>query len=83
MAELWWIINKRARLKKSELGHLIINEIYFYCNEIDEHLKGILNSMNISEVIIPTSKGKEKYIDYYKNLILELNKIIKPAHNMR
>jgi hypothetical protein len=77
--DLWRIINKRARLKKSELGHLIKNEIYFYCNEIDEHLKGILNSMNINVVIIPTSKGKAKYIDYYKNLISELNKIIKPA----
>lgn len=80
--DLWWIINKRARMKKSELGALIKNEIIFYCDEINEHLKGILCSMDISVEINPTSSGKDKYQDYYRTLIKKLNDKIKPAHNV-
>lgn len=79
--DLWWIINKRARMRKSNLGSQITNEIIFYCDEINEHLKGVLNSMDIKVEIIPTSSGKNKYSDYYKNLTRKLNEKIKPAHN--
>ncbi len=71
--DLWWIINKRARMKRSDLGTFITNEIIFYCDDINEHLKGVLNSMDIRVEIIPTSKGKDKYINYYSDLIKILN----------
>lgn len=73
--DLWWIINKRARLKKSQnLRNLIKNKIIFYCNEIDEHKKGVLESMDIEVKIIKLSNKKSKYLDYYSNLIEEFDK---------
>lgn len=75
--DLWWIINKRARLKKSDLGTHIKNEIIFYCDEINEHLHGVLKSMEVKVEIIPSSKGRSKFDDYYKNLIKVLNDKIK------
>lgn len=75
--DLWWIINKRARMKRSDLGAFITNEIIFYCDEINEHLKGVLISMDIRVEIIPTSNGKNKYINYYSDLIKILNDKIK------
>lgn len=69
--DLWWILNKRARMKKSELGSLIKNKIFFYFDTIDIHLKGIMDSMDITVEKIPT--GKDKYNDYYKNVLKVLN----------
>ena len=66
--DLWWIVNKRARMKRSEHGTLINNEITFYCDEINPHLKGVLNSMDIKVEIIPTTTGTDKYLNYYKDL---------------
>jgi hypothetical protein len=74
---LWWIINKRARMKKSELGVLITNKISFYCEDINEHLKGVLESMDVTIEIIPSSSGKNRYNDYYKKLTEVLNTKIK------
>ena len=66
--DLWWIINKRARMKRSEHGALINNEITFYCDEINPYLKGVLNSMDIKVEIIPSTTGTDKYLNYYKDL---------------
>ncbi|MCE1197653.1 MAG: SIR2 family protein [Marinilabiliales bacterium] len=75
--DLWWIINKRARMKKSDLGQLITNEIIFYCDEINEHLKGVLLSMDISVNIVPSLPGNNRFNEYYKNLTNELKIKIK------
>ena len=66
--DLWWIINKRARMKRSEHGALINNEITFYCDEINPYLKGVLNSMDIKVEIVPTTTGTDKYLNYYRDL---------------
>ncbi len=75
--DLWWIINKRARMKKSELGSLITNNIIFYCEEVNEHLKGVLESMDVTIETVPSSSGKHRFEDYYKNLTRVLNNKIK------
>lgn len=68
--DLWWIINKRARLKKSEnLRNQINNKIVFYCNNIDEEKKGLLESLDIEVKIDELSDSKTKYYDYYNKLI--------------
>lgn len=75
--DLWWIINKRARLKKSKnLKNLIKNRIVFYCNEIDDYKKGVLESMDIEVRVIKLSKNKNKYLEYYSNLIYEFEEKI-------
>ena len=75
--DLWWIINKRARLKKSKLGKYIKNTINFYSEENNEHLKGILKSMDVNFVFIETQKEETKYQEYYDNLKMKLTKEIK------
>jgi len=75
--DLWWIINKRARMKKSEFGSLITNNIIFYCEEINEHLKGVLESMDVTIETVSASLGKHRFEDYYKNLTGILNNKIK------
>lgn len=73
--DLWWIINKRARMKKSNLSTFVSNEINFYCDDkIDEQKKGILKMMNVNVNIIKMTDSKTKYPDYYKNLIKTLKK---------
>lgn len=75
--DLWWIINKRARMKKSDFGPLIENEIVFYCEEINEHLNGVLRSMDVSVEIVTSSSGEHRFEDYYKNLTRVLKNKIK------
>lgn len=66
--DLWWIINKRARMKKSKsLREFIQNKITFHCNDIDEQKKGLLESMDIN-VKIETLADKN-YVEYYQRLL--------------
>ncbi len=68
--DLWWILNKRARLKKADtLRNRITNEIVFYCNSIDDQKKGLLESLDVKVQIDKLSEKETKYIDYYKKLI--------------
>lgn len=68
--DLWWIINKRARLKRNKsLEKKINNKIVFYCNSIDDQKKGLLESLDIEVQIDELSDGDTKYIDYYRKLI--------------
>lgn len=68
--DLWWIINKRARLKKSKnLGKKINNKIIFYCTSIDEQKRDLLKSFDVEVQIDKLSVGEDKYRNYYKNLI--------------
>lgn len=75
--DIWWILNKRARMKKSELSDLIKNDIIFYCDEPNEDLHGLLRSMDVKVSIIPSADGPKKFDDYYINLTKKLNSIIK------
>ncbi len=71
--DLWWIINKRARLMKSDnLKGLIKNKVSFHCETMDEQKKGLLESMGVSVEIIPLTKSVNPYFDFYKALIRKL-----------
>ena len=68
--DLWWIINKRARLMKSKrLKKKIKNQIHFYCNEIDEQKKSLLESMNVIVHVITLPIEGNIYVDHYRRLI--------------
>jgi hypothetical protein len=68
--DLWWIINKRARmLKKKELKGLIKNEIHFHCSEIEDQKKDLLKYMNIDVHLNSLPNTKSPYWDYYNNII--------------
>lgn len=65
--DLWWILNKRARLM---MDNSINNRIIFYTNKIDEQKEGLLKSFKVEVEIIDdynesavNEKG-EKVTDY-------------------
>lgn len=70
--DIWWILNKRARLKKGNGRNYIKNEIFFYCDKIDDHMRGILKSMDVTVVVIELGKGKYKYVKFYENIMVDL-----------
>jgi hypothetical protein len=77
--DLWWVITKRARMKKDEkLKDRISNEIHFYCNEINEQKKSLLESMYIIVHILelPDSalQTTEMYLNHYRELINKINR---------
>jgi hypothetical protein len=73
--DLWWIINKRARLKRNKnLEKEIKNKIIYYCNSIDEQKKGLLESLDIEVQVDELQNTETKYFDYYKNLIRQFNR---------
>jgi hypothetical protein len=68
--DLWWILNKRARMMKSEsLSKKIKNEIHFYCNEIEEQKKSLFESMSIIVHVIKLPTGDDIYVRHYRQLI--------------
>ncbi len=71
--DLWWIINKRARMKKSRFRELINNDIIFYCIDIDEYMEGVLESMDVKVEKFSSVDKNNKYHDYYKKLIEHFN----------
>ncbi len=75
--DLWWILNKRARLKKSKsLRGKINNKIFYYCDSIDEHKKGLFESFDIEVIIDNLSNNDDKYTEYYSNLINRFKRIL-------
>lgn len=75
--DLWWVLNKRARaMKGSVLNKFVKNKVIFYCTEIDEQKKGLLESLNVIVKVQELPKTKTKYYDYYQNLVDKLRKEI-------
>ncbi|MFA7571348.1 MAG: SIR2 family protein [Sulfurimonadaceae bacterium] len=78
--DLWWILNKRARLM---IDNDINNRIVFYTNKIDEQKRGLLNSFNVEVELIDKfnesalNEKNEKVPDYKLFTIEAINKIAK------
>ncbi len=75
--DLWWILNKRARMKKNNLKDFITNDITIYVSNIDEQKMALLDIMDINVEIIPLSNLEIRYIEFYNTLFKKLNKRIK------
>lgn len=69
--DLWWILNKRARMiADKKTTHLIKNKIYFYSSEdITKQKEGTLKSFKVE--VIKTSK-EISWDDYYNKTISKL-----------
>ncbi len=67
--DLWWILNKRARMMKGFLSEKIKNKIHFYCNEIDDQKKALFESMNVIVHVIKLPTGDNIYVRHYRHLI--------------
>lgn len=67
--DLWWLLNKRARLKKSEIGKLINNKITLYTMDIDKQREEQLNVFDVHVENINVATGADKYNRFYKELI--------------
>lgn len=68
--DLWWVLNKRARMMKSNsLSSKIKNEIHFYCDEIHEQKRALFESMNVKVHVIRLSTGSDIYVRHYRHLV--------------
>ncbi|MBH3096242.1 MULTISPECIES: hypothetical protein [Serratia] len=66
--DLWWVLDKRARINSSGL---VKNKIFYYVpNEIDEEKNGLLESLNVIVVSIPLLENN--YYDFYKKAIKKI-----------
>lgn len=73
--DLWWILNKRSRMmRSSKLEGIINNEVIYYCSDISDEKKGIMNSMDI-KVNMVKLKDKNDYQSYYDQLMQQFKKI--------
>lgn len=68
-SDIWWLLNKRARLKKSNLGELIKNKITFYTMDIDIQRKEQLNVFDVNVQNIKVPSGPNKYNEFYNKLM--------------
>ena len=59
--DLWWLLNKRARLAAE---NLVNNEIYFYSHHLDDYKKGLLESFGVNVVV--TKICEDNYKGMYR-----------------
>ena len=68
--DLWWILNKRARLKlDSKIRNLINNKIYYYTTSDDEDIFGLLKTLNVEVVKMKLDGSKEEWKKAYTEAI--------------
>lgn len=77
--DLWWVITKRARMKKNQKKKVEIrNEIHFYCNEINDQKKSLLESMyiivHVLELPDSTLETSGIYVNHYRELLNLINR---------
>lgn len=69
--DIWWIIDRRARMRKyRELEGMITNKIFFYCSEIEQQKKQLLESFDVIVDVIPLDdRSATKFADHYATSI--------------
>jgi hypothetical protein len=73
--DLWWMLNKRARLKRSkDFGQLIKNEIVYYCIGLDHQLEGVLSALGVTIRKFGPLSGSKKFERFYSNVLEVLEK---------
>ena len=70
--DIWWIITKRARMKKGLLRNQIKNKFIMYTDKIDSQKEGLLKSLDVEVIILDVSKSADKYNDFYRILLSKL-----------
>lgn len=68
--DLWWVLNKRARLKlDNQTKNLINNKVIFYATSDDKDHSELLKSLNIDIVLIELDKTNDKYKNAYDKIL--------------
>lgn len=62
--DIWWLLNRRARFAAEGL---VKNNVYFYCNDLNSEMKGLLNSFKVT--VIESSVIDGDYKSMYKKVI--------------
>jgi hypothetical protein len=71
--DLWWILNKRARIMKApEKGLSLNNEVTYYTTEIDSPKRHLLEAMNVEVVEAPKPTSKGEWEQYYRGVIKQI-----------
>ena len=68
--DLWWILNKRARIMNDKKTSVhISNKIFYYSTSIEPEKEGVLNSFNVQ--VIKTNSGTKtfKWGKYYEQAL--------------
>jgi len=64
--DLWWIINKRARLlRDNRFKNSLKNKVYFYDSCIDPEKEGLLKSLNVEVIKTEREDCKDAWMNYY------------------
>ena len=73
--DIWWVLNKRARLK---IEYNITNNIYYHCSNIEDDKKELLNSVGV-DVIEHKRSGDEPedFIKAHAKSIVSIREILK------
>lgn len=70
--DLWWVLNKRARMI---MKHGVRNKILFYTEKIDEEKSGLLKALKVDVVITRIDTFDKQNIDYEKSFYNCIDKI--------
>lgn len=66
--DLWWILNKRARLNSTGL---VKNKVFFYVSEnFDDEKEALLSSLGVQVIKSPVNEGD--YYEFYNSAILKI-----------
>lgn len=69
--DLWWLLNKRARLMVEKD---IKNKIYYHDSNINKEKKLLLESMNVK--VVERKRNEDDYLSVYKKTISDIQKIM-------
>ena len=74
--DLWWMLNKRARIMNEKgTSKYVNNQIYYYASEITDEKRGLLESFKVN-VVIKERAGdtKSDWENYYSQAISEIRR---------
>lgn len=71
--DLWWILNRRARIMKSrDKGFELNNEVFYYSTSIEPEKRDLLKAMNVEVVEAPKPTSKVEWEQYYRGVIKQI-----------
>ncbi len=72
--DLWWVLNKRRRIKQAE-SNLIRNRIFYYPVEtVKEDIEQLLNSFDVEVVHLDKARLSRPFIERYNEQLSIMDK---------
>lgn len=74
--DLWWILNRRARIMKSrDKGFALDNRVFYYSTSLDAEKRDLLKAMNIEVVESDHPKSKAGWENHYRDIIQRIGRV--------